>query len=34
MRQEQDHVMDAFYIGLMVVLFAATIGLIRVCERV
>jgi len=26
--------MDAFYIGLTVFLFAATLGLIRVCERV
>jgi len=26
--------MDAFYIGLTVILFAATLGLIRLCERV
>jgi len=26
--------MDAVYIGLTVILFAATLGLIRLCERV
>jgi len=26
--------MDALYIGLTVMLFAATLGLIRLCERV
>jgi hypothetical protein len=32
-RREED-AMDAFYIGLTVVLMGATLGLIRLCERV
>jgi hypothetical protein len=32
--RERERSMDAFYIGLTVVLFAATVGLIRLCERV
>jgi hypothetical protein len=31
---ERVHIMDAVYIGLTVILFAATLGLIRLCERV
>ncbi len=32
--REREQAMDAVYIGLIVFLFAATLGLIRVCERV
>jgi hypothetical protein len=33
-RQERENAMDAIYIGLVGFLFAATLGLIRLCERV
>lgn len=32
--REREQVMDAVYIGLMVFLFVATLGLMRLCERV
>jgi hypothetical protein len=32
--REREHKMDAFYIGLTVILIASTLGLIRLCERV